>query len=409
MAFSPHGLPDKVLYKSLRGVLLELYPHRKMYEVYTGDDYGYAIHRLPKDAHGAPMSMGHLATVLNIIVIIFSIISAFCSGYIVYHWWLIRSRASFNFRILIYTIVAETTFQGACFMGCVLRLASVHFTESSFACQGLGFIILYSVAVMTQWISCVALNSYFAVVRQIRLTSRQELWFHAWCWGSPLVYMTIPFWGFKGGAPQYGFRNEAWCGIRPGTPVGLFLLCMGLFAFPLFVMTFSYGSIIWKIYGNTMALRAAAARNSPGLRTIFCSETADQTVSPRAHIDKVTKQQMSVMWTMVAYLVAYLITWIPALLDFSWELAGHDYITPGWFEIMGTSVCHTTGMVNFFVYSRTHNSAAYKDGESHGGTSQGTKNERSVNERRDTLKGKTGGSHPNVHNGQFLNDDELEI
>ncbi|KAI9091439.1 hypothetical protein DFS34DRAFT_635165 [Phlyctochytrium arcticum] len=370
-----------------------------MYDVYTGDDYGYAIHRLPKDANGAPMSMGHLATVLNIVVIPFSFISAGCSGYIVYNWWLIRSRASFNFRILIYTIIGETTFQGACFMGCVLRLAGVHFSESSFACQGLGFIILYSVAVMTQWISCVALNSYFAVVRQIRLTSRQELWFHAWCWGSPLLYMTIPFWGIKGGAPQYGFRNEAWCGIRPGTPVGLFLLCMGLFAFPLFVMAFSYGSIIWKIYGNTRALRAATSRNNPGVKT-------DQTVSSRRHADKI---QMNVMWTMVAYLVAYFITWIPALLDFSWELAGYDYITPGWFEILGTSVCHTTGMVNFIVYSRTHNSAAYKDGDSQGASSQGTRSERTEVERKDTVKGKSGGPHPNVRDGRCLSAEELEV
>ncbi|KAI8995773.1 hypothetical protein BC832DRAFT_355360 [Gaertneriomyces semiglobifer] len=333
----------------------------------------YAIHNLPKDSNGAPMAMGSLAKVLNIMVLIASTISGICSYYIIRQWWLIRHKASFNFRILVYTIIGEVVFQTACAMGCVLRLSKTRIREDAFECQGLGFLVLYAVAVMTQWISCVALNSYFAVVRQVRLSPRQELYCHIWCWGSPLIYMTIPFWGIEG-TPKYGFRNEAWCAIRSGTPVGFFLMCMGLFLFPAVVMGFSYGSIIMMIRRNTAQLKAATqAQNTPGLVSVYCPETADQSASPRQMINNITSGQMRVMWTMIAYLLAYLITWIPALIDFAMELRGHDYITPPWLELFATGITHTTGTINYIVYSRTHNSSAYKDNESTGASSQGTK------------------------------------
>ncbi|KAI9099549.1 hypothetical protein DFS34DRAFT_617960 [Phlyctochytrium arcticum] len=399
-----------------------------MYEVYTGDDHLFAFHRLPKDANGAPMSMGNWGKALNIAVLVLTAINVCCSGYIVYQWWHIRSKASFNFwyfkaitaltvegrfqvtsriffRVLVYTILGEITFQGACLIACILRLAKVHITENSFACQGLAFIVLYSVTVKAQWISCVALNSYFAVVKQVRLTSRQELWFHLWCWGSPLLYMTIPFWGIRGGAPQYGFRNEAWCGIRPGTPAGLAIICLGFFAAPMTIMTFSYGSIMWKVYGINKSLKASG-RNDPGLTTQFSSEPLQKPAN------NITSEQLRVMWTMVAYLVAFLIAWAPSLVDFMLELYGREYITPGWVEFFALSVCHTTGIINCVVYSRTHNSAAYKDADSHGGASSSTKNaERSVTERRSRsrLGSHTSIHHPNVHNGQFLTDEELDI
>jgi hypothetical protein len=256
-------------------------------------------------------------------VIPFTIASALGSAFIIVSILFFKMRRDLNARMIVYLSCADLCLSLLCLYECAARYAEGHLPDdaSLASCKSQAVTTWYFMLSSVIWLALIALNSYFIICSEHKITFRQEIIANCVAWSVPLVILLIPL---HSSLQWYGPRNGLWCSFSEAHRLHQIIVLLS-FAGPAFITIVICYSLIF--------------------REIIKMKGKRRVMAPYDTIDVDTKTVKKMM----LYVLAYLIVWMPLLACYIYEYIMDRYIA-FWAEFLFDNMLHVQGLLNFILY-----------------------------------------------------------